>query len=387
MKLLYPCADSASDPLLWSGIVLNCRRALEEIGVEVAVMDEIPFECPPHLRVLHQCYKKFGRKTHLLQIEPAILRRAAQRIAARFAQGDCDAVFSPGTGVPVYALLPASIPTFAYLDATKASWIRTYFGLESLCARSRRHVDEIDRASLNHNAITFFASQWGVDQAMADYGIAPEKLAVVPFGANLVDPPSRSEVEAWISTRQRERFRFFFLGKEWERKGGPEALDLVRELRARGLKATIDIVGCTPQLTAADRALVELHGFIDHSRPEGRKKLRELLAGAHVLLFLSRAEAFGIAVCEAAAFGVPAFGANVGGIPTIVRPGENGWLASLPFSAAAAADVLAPALRAPEIYRQLALGARGDYETRLNWRAAATTIRDRIGKTLAGSRG
>lgn len=383
MKLLYPCADSANDPLLWSGIVWNCRRALEEVGVEIAVLDQIPFECPASLRLLHQWHKRIGRKTHLLQIEPALLRRAADRIKTRFAQGDCDAVFSPGTGVPVYALLPPSIPFFAYLDATKASWIRTYFGLETLCARSRRHVDEVDRASLENSATTFFASHWGVHQAIADYGIAAEKFAVVPFGANLVDPPSRAEVERWIAARPRDRFRFFFLGKEWERKGGPEALALIRQLQSRGLDATIDIVGCTPELSAADRSLVQLHGFIDHSRPEGRKKLRELLAAAHVLLFLSRAEAFGIAVCEAAAFGVPTLGANTGGIPTIVRPGENGWLSPVPFSAIAAAEALAPALRSPAIYQQLARGARADFETRLNWRAAATAIRSRIEMTLA----
>src|SRR3954471_14980205 len=127
MRLLYACADSATDPLLWSGIVLNARRAVESAGATVEIMDRIPFDCPLPLRLLHQWHKFFGKKTHVLQIEPEILRRAARRIAARFAEGGYDAVFSPGTGVPVYALLPASIPVFSYLDATKRSWIETYF--------------------------------------------------------------------------------------------------------------------------------------------------------------------------------------------------------------------------------------------------------------------
>src|SRR5215216_1472048 len=113
MKLLYACANSATDPLLWSGTVLNLQRALKSTGAEVEIMDNIPFDCPMPLRVLHQWHKRFGRRTHLLQIEPEILRRAARRVAARYAAGNYDAVFSPGTGVPVYALLPSSIPVFS----------------------------------------------------------------------------------------------------------------------------------------------------------------------------------------------------------------------------------------------------------------------------------
>ena len=291
--------------------------------------------------------------------------------------------FQPGHGVPVYAFLPASIPVFAYLDASKVSWIRTYFGLNTLCKRSRRHVEAVDRSSLGHNAMTFFASHWAVAEAARDYGIPMDRMAVVPFGANLVDPPTRAEVEAWIGARPRGALRLFFLGKEWERKGGPEALALVRELRARGIASTLDVVGCNPVLNDADRALVELHGFIDHSRPEGREKVRQLLARAHVLLFLSRAEAFGIAVCEAAAFGVPAFAADVGGIPTIVRPGINGWLTPAPFSAAEGASTLQASFARDGEYQRLARGARDDFETRLNWPAAGAAMVQHIERALA----
>src|SRR6185295_14700283 len=118
VKLLYVCADRADDPLLWSGVVFNCRQSLLDAGVELAVFDRIPFECSVGMRVRHHLLKAFERKTHLLQVEPAILKRAARRIVARFKAGDCDGVFCPGTGVPVYAYLPPTIPVFTYMDAT-----------------------------------------------------------------------------------------------------------------------------------------------------------------------------------------------------------------------------------------------------------------------------
>lgn len=374
MKLLYACANSASDPQLWSGTVWNCRRGLESAGVEIEVLDNIPFACPLHLRVRHALHKRLGRKVHFLQCEPEILRRAAKRIAKRFAKGDCDAVFCPGSGVPVYARLPAKIPTFTYLDATKLSWVRTYFGVDTLSARSRRHVAAVDRASLTNARTNFFSSQWAMTEAVRDYGVAAERMAVVPFGASATDPPSRQEVDGWIWGRPRDAIHLLFFGKEWERKGGPEALATVRALRSRGAQAVLHVVGCMPKLDKDERALVELHGFIKHSEPEGRKTFRALLARMHVLLFLSRAEAFGIALCEAAAFGVPMYASNTGGIPTVVRPGVNGWLAPTPFFAEAAASTLLRNVFDVETYRRLASGARDDFEKRLNWSVAGASL-------------
>lgn len=383
MKLLYACADRADDPHLWSGLVSNCRQALLDTGVELAVFDRIPFECPVPLRLLHQAHKRLGRKTHLLQIEPVILRRAAQRITDRFAQGDCDAVFCMGTGVPVYTYVPASVPVFTYLDATKRSWIKAYFGFESLCARSRRQVEEVDRVGLVNNTLSIFSSDWAKSEATRDYGVPAERVAVVPFGANLSEPPTYTQVAGWIEARRRDPLRLLFLGKEWDRKGGPDALALVHALRALGLPATLDIVGCTPVLESADRALARLHGFIDHSAPAGRKQFHTILREAHVLLFLSHAEAYGIALCEAAAFGVPAYASRAGGIPTIVRHGETGWLSDEPFSPEAAAETLAANWRSPDQYRRVALAARADYEARLNWGVAGRSLVKHIADTLA----
>ena len=383
MKLLFVCADRADDPLLWSGVVSNCRQALLAAGAELAIFDRIPFECPAGLRFRHQLLKTFERKTHLLQIEPVILQRAARRIIARFAEGDCDAVFCPGTGVPVYAYLPPTIPVFTYMDATKRSWIDAYFGLETLCGRSRRQVDEVDRASLFNNTRSIFASDWARAEAVWDYHVPAERMAIVPFGANLTDPPARADVEGWIATRPRDALNLFFLGKEWERKGGPNALALVRALRQRGIPATLDVVGCQPALTPPDLALTRVHGFIDHSTPLGREKFRALLRDAHVLIFLSHAEAYGIALCEAAAFGVPAYASNVGGIPTIVQHGVTGWLADMPFAAEAAAATIAEAWGSPEAYRRIALAARADYEARLNWQVAGRHLKTVIEAALA----
>lgn len=383
MKLLYTCSDRADDPLHWSGTVWNCRNALDTAGIELALFDRVPFECPMPLRLLHQWYKRLGLRTHHLQFEPAVLRRAAGRIAARFAESDCDAVFCPGTGVPVQSYLPAGIPVFSYLDATKRSWIAAYFGLKSLCTRSQRHVEAVDLGGLRNHSLTIFSSDWAKDEAARDYHLTADRMAVVPFGANLFEAPLRSDVEAWVALRRREPLRLLFLGKDWVRKGGPDALAVVRALRERGLLASLDIVGCSPTLDSGERAYARVHGFLDHSTKPGAARFHALLRGAHVLLFLSRAEAYGIALCEAAAYGVPAYALRVGGIPTIVHHEVTGWLGETPFRAERAAATLASAWRSPTAYRRIALAARTDYETRLNWRVAGRSLKRHVEAVLA----
>ncbi len=51
------------------------------------------------------------------------------------------------------------------------------------------------------------------------------------------------------------------------------------------------------------------------------------LPGAGLFLYLTYSEGLGSAILAAMAAGVPVIASNVGGIPEIVRHGENGWLA------------------------------------------------------------
>ncbi|HXM44200.1 MAG TPA: glycosyltransferase family 4 protein [Bryobacteraceae bacterium] len=57
------------------------------------------------------------------------------------------------------------------------------------------------------------------------------------------------------------------------------------------------------------------------------RDLESDLAGAGLFLYLTRSEGLGSAILMAMASGVPVIASNVGGIPEIVRHGENGWLA------------------------------------------------------------
>ncbi len=99
-----------------------------------------------------------------------------------------------------------------------------------------------------------------------------------------------------------------------------------------------------------------------------------LLAGADLFLLPSSGESFGLSALEALATGVPVIGANVGGLPEVVREGETGFLrpvGDVDAMAEAAVDVLRDekrwqamsTLAAADARRRFSLDAIvGDYE-------------------------
>lgn len=60
-----------------------------------------------------------------------------------------------------------------------------------------------------------------------------------------------------------------------------------------------------------------------------RDNLSELYNISDLKLLLSEKEAFGLVMLEAMACGVPGIGTNVGGIPEVIEPDENGFLVEL----------------------------------------------------------
>jgi glycosyltransferase involved in cell wall biosynthesis len=379
MKLLYACNENAHDRNVWSGLVWHIWKALEQAGLEIELYDQVPMECPLHIRAIHNYHKRLSRRySHYLGVEPAILTKAAYRIEERYRQRACAAIFCPATGYPINAYVNPAIPVISYLDATKQTWLRHYFGWNSLCKRTQQKVKEVDKVALSNNALTIFATVWAARLAVAETGTSPEKVAVVPFGANLVTPPSDQEVETMIRDRGIDPCRLLFVGVDWERKGGSKALKLLSGLRGRGVNAQLDIVGCKPSVPEDLQPFIRSHGYVDRSKSEGHMLFKGLLAGSHFLLLFSTAEAFGLSLCEANAYGVPCIAHNLEGPAEIVIPNVNGLLISLSSDLAEAVDWTLVQLKRPESYARLARLARSEYNARLNWRVSGQRLRGLI---------
>jgi glycosyltransferase involved in cell wall biosynthesis len=93
----------------------------------------------------------------------------------------------------------------------------------------------------------------------------------------------------------------------------------------------------------------------------------QLYLEADFLLLPTRNECFGIVFCEANAFGLPAITTCTGGVPEVVRNGENGFVLPLEARGDAYALLIASLYRDAAQYAQLVLSSRAAYDERLNW--------------------
>jgi len=119
---------------------------------------------------------------------------------------------------------------------------------------------------------------------------------------------------------------------------------------------------------AADLGLTGAVSFLGY-----RRDALQLAAGFDLLLCPSREEPFGRVLIEAMAQGVPVVASRVGGIPEVVRSGQDGWLVP-PDDPEALADRTADLLADPERRGRFGEAARRRARTTFSGGVYARTV-------------
>ncbi len=209
------------------------------------------------------------------------------------------------------------------------------------------------------------------DTLMRDYGVARERVRVVPNGADLPDEAA----EAPAARQWRERFSAGLVRPLWvvvarleEQKGHAVLLDALAEVRKRGLDFTLAVAGdgsLRGSLEERARQIgidgqVHFLGTLDDVGP--------LLAAADAVVLPSRWEGLPLALLEAMARSRAVVASDVGGVPEVVVHEETGWLVP-PGDVTALAEALETFHRKPD--RALRLGrAAGELVRRdYTWQA------------------
>ena len=181
--------------------------------------------------------------------------------------------------------------------------------------RGVRRALEAERGLYDRLQLIFTMSDWLRRSFVDDFDQAPEKVITVGAGANFESVPEAPE-------RTFASPRVLFVGKRWERKGGPQLLEAFRGLRRDRADAELWIVG--PEEPPAQEAGIRFHGRISRSSPEGERRLAELYRDATVFAMPSVYEPFGVAFLEAMAYRLPCIGSDRCAMPEIVEDGVTG---------------------------------------------------------------
>jgi glycosyltransferase involved in cell wall biosynthesis len=167
--------------------------------------------------------------------------------------------------------------------------------------------------------------------------------------------------------------RFLFVGVRWEEKGGPEAVGIVKELNRKGIKAKLIVVGSTRKI---DEECVEVIGFLDKQDTDQLSKLIELYQSSTFFILPTKAECVGMSFIEAASYGLPAIGSNVGGVPEAVINKETGLTIDPEESPAKIADEIAELWNNKSIYEEMSAQSRKRYSEQMNWKNWAKKVKE-----------
>jgi glycosyltransferase involved in cell wall biosynthesis len=224
-----------------------------------------------------------------------------------------------------------------YIDATSQQVFADYGSGERLAPAYRQQVLERERQAYRQAGAVICMCQWAANSVINDYRIDPTKVHVVPGGANL----NEAQLAQLPSTplppppSDEQPLRLGFLGKEWQRKGGPFLLEVAQALQQRGIPTVIRAIGPAPAQLPSHPALQPL-GFINKQGDTARFVAE--LRSWHFGTLFSDAEAFGISNRECLRQGVPVLAHAVGGIASTLPDGGCGRLFAPHPSAAEVAD-------------------------------------------------
>ena len=365
MKIAFLTSYDPHDRRSWSGILLYMYKALESRCSNVVSLGPARHKLLVAGKAAARAIRVVsGYKvdaTHTVILSKALARTFKRRLAA----AEFDVIFAPVAATEL-AYLDTELPVVYYGDLTARLFRNYAANVTGLSDWSQKQLEEIERRALARADYLVYASQWAADSAVNDYAVPREKVSVIPMGANLDEVPAFNEISAARQSRASKECRLLFVGVDWERKGGDVALAAMRELRFRGIDARLTIVGCFPPAGISDPNL-QVIAFLNKSVPEQRKRLNELFLSSDFMLFPTRREAYGVACCEANAFGLPLIASNGGGVP--VWNGENGILLEADAPPGKYADAVQGLIANPEQYRALAMAGRKMFESRLNWDA------------------
>jgi len=303
------------DPATWSGSAAFLVRALERAGVLAGAIDgsSRALDRVEQLASFSPDRARWRQRFHSRSsLASPLLRSARSRVARRRLAIEADVVLHVGA----WTELPGRVRG-SYHDGNLAVSLAREEPLLDPRSRSVRRALEADRRFYDRMDVLLPMSEWLRRSFVADFGQSPEKVVTVGAGANLHEVPE-------LPQRDYESPRILFVGKQWERKGGPQLLDAFRLVRAERPDAELWIVG--PEQAPAAEPGVRFLGRISRATPDGERRLGEVYEGATMFAMPSLYEPFGIVFLEAMAYGLSCVASDRCAMPEIVDDGATGYV-------------------------------------------------------------
>jgi alpha-maltose-1-phosphate synthase len=371
MKILLLCEGDAETHDSWSGISRSVVLHLRAAGHQVIPADTDLYGLTKWFQLLLSFSlnrRRWWVKYHL----GGSAFRARSRVASRHLdrwKGEVDVILQ--FGATFEPLGRGSLPLVLYCDSNIAmAQLGSATGLTEASSLTAQEIEQVrireTRVYAQSDAIMTL-SEFLRNTFVSKFGLEPDRIVAVGAGPNLdqdgspAAPPPPSSPPTIL-----------FVGRQFDRKGGPMLLRAFQSVRRQVPQARLVIVG--PHSIAEELGEgVEFLGFLNKDDPRDASRLRKAYEDAHVFCLPTRFEPFGVAFLEAMRFGIPCVGPDAWAVPEMVVHGQTGVLVPADDEGA-----LAQALSGLLLDRELALSmgrlGRERAETLFSWTAVTSRM-------------
>lgn len=378
MEIAYATTYDALNVRNWSGSGYYLSKSLKAQQNEIRYIGNLTNKRELYLNLKKLCYLSIGKK-FLKDRDLFRARDYARQVSERLSPS-ADVIFSPGT-LPI-AFLETKKPKVFYTDSAFGGMVNYYKEFTNLSEESIRNGHAIEQLALDTCSLAIYSSEWAAQTAVDFYNISRDKIAVIPFGANIECTRSEQDIRALVASRSRKVCKLLFLGVDWKRKGGDLALEVARRLNAAGIPTELHVAGIRKLPSRSMPSFVHSYGFISKSSAAGRSLLDKLFSESHFLLVPSKFEAFGVVFSEASSFGLPSLSTKTGGITTAIHDHVNGITFNLNADPDEYVGYMQNLFLHPADYEALSLSSFRDFKERLNWEVSGKKMHDRINALL-----
>lgn len=352
---IHEC-DPFRDRRAWSGTIFKIREAIENAGFKVIW---IPCKISPLKKLLIKFYIKlrYG-KSAITTHNHYIYKELAKSIDKSLVE-KCDYIFFPG-GVQLSIFLDFMKPIIYYSDATIHILLNYYFHNQP--KRIIEEAEKYEALSIKKTDLCIMSSNWAIDSVIHDYHYPKEKTEVLEFGPNIDTKDLHNQYK--VSSNE---LNILLSGVDYVRKGGAIAIETTKILREKGINAILTMVGMNniPK-DKKELPFIRIIDFLNKNIPHDYNKYINIWKNSHILLLPTKAECSAIVYCEAAAFGVPVFTYNTGGVENYVLDKISGRCLAYHSSAENFADAIIEALNHDKL-KKYSEGALQLYHDKLNW--------------------
>lgn len=268
--------------------------------------------------------------------------------------------------------IKATRPIVYFSDTTARLITTTYPAYIRRSAAYKRACDKLEQTALDRADVTCFATEVARQSAIDTYECDPSRVHVAPMGAHITPSDLADPIQA-SPLPSRDQLELVVTAADAERKQTDLCVDITAALRLRSINAHLTIIG---EGTTHSRSVsgVTHAGRLNLACESDRAAHAAVLQQAHLALQPSLAEAFGIAPCEAAAFGAPSIVSTAGGLAEVVQHDHTGLVLPIDATADDYADAIASLIATPDRYQAMSEAALERAERALNWSSWGKTV-------------